>query len=131
MSQTTITLDGEGVQTLQDFDLEISVYAKINISPQAARRQVTGWVVSEVGNMLMGGKPRLVVSQPTVWRIPILIGSSDQGILGEVATIDVDAATGQLLLSANSAQEVLIHAQAFIGPPSPAIGKVECTTLYS
>jgi hypothetical protein len=121
MSQTTITLDGEGVQTLQDFDLEISVYAKINISPQAARRQVTGWVASEVGNMLMGGKPRLIVSQPTVWRVPILIGSSDQGVLGEVATIDVDAATGQLLLSANSAQEVLIHAQSFIGPPSPAI----------
>ena len=41
MSQTTITLDGEGVQTLQDFDLEISVYAKINISPQAAGRKVT------------------------------------------------------------------------------------------
>jgi hypothetical protein len=41
MSQTTITLDGEGIQTLQDFDLEISVYAKINISPQAAGRKVT------------------------------------------------------------------------------------------
>jgi hypothetical protein len=118
MSQTTITLDGEGVQTLQDFDLEISVYAKINISPQAAQRQVTGWVVSEVGNMLMGGKPRLVVSQPTVWRVPILISSSDQGFLGEVATIDVDAATGQLLLTADTIEEVLAHAQAFISPTS-------------
>jgi hypothetical protein len=118
MSQTTITLDGEGIQTLQDFDLEISVYAKINISPQAAQRQVTGWVVSEVGNMLMGGKPRLVVSQPTVWRVPILISSSDQGFLGEVATIDVDAATGQLLLTADTIEEVLAHAQAFISPTS-------------
>jgi hypothetical protein len=118
MSQTTITLDGEGVQTLQDFDLEISVYAKINISPMAAQRQVTGWVVSEVGNMLMGGKPRLVVSQPTVWRVPILISSSDQGFLGEVATIDVDAATGQLLLTADTIEEVLAHAQAFISPTS-------------
>jgi hypothetical protein len=41
MSQTTITLDCEGLQTLQDFDLEISVYAKINISSQAAGRKVT------------------------------------------------------------------------------------------
>ena len=121
MSQTTITLDGEGVQTLQDFDLEISVYAKINISPQAARRQVTGWVVSEVGNMLMGGKPRLVLSQSTIWRVPIIIGSTEQGFLGEITTIDVDAVTGQLLLTANSAQEVLAHAQAFISSASPAI----------
>ena len=121
MSQTTITLDGAGVQTLQDFDLEISVYAKINISPQAAQRQVTGWVVSEVGNMLMGGKPRLIVSQPTVWRVPIILSSSDQGFLGEIATVDVDAATGQLLLTINSAQEVLAHAQAFISPTSTTI----------
>ena len=121
MSHTTITLDGEGIQALQDFDLEISVYAKINISPQAARRQVTGWVVSEVGNMLMGGKPRLVVSQPTVWRVPIILSSSDEGVLGEVATIDVDAATGKLLLTINSAQEILAHAQAFISSTSPAI----------
>ena len=121
MSQTTITLDGAGVQALQDFDLEISVYAKINISPQAAQRQVTGWVVSEVSNMLMGGKPRLIVSQPTVWRVPIILSSSDQGFLGEIATVDVDAATGQLLLTINSAQEILAHAQAFISPTSTTI----------
>ena len=96
MYQTTITLDGEGVQTLHDFDLEISVYAKINVSPQAAQRKVTGWVVSEVGNMLIGGKPRLIVSQPTVWRVPIILSSSDQGFLGEIAHVDVDAATGQI-----------------------------------
>ena len=107
MSQTTITLDGEGIQTLEDFDLEISVYAKINISPQAARHRVTGWVASEVGNMLMGGKPRLIVSQPTVWRVPIIISSSDQGFLGEVAYIDVDAAKGQLDLANNTSEKIL------------------------
>lgn len=119
MTQTVITLEGNGLKTLQNFDLEIFVQATINISPQEAQRQVTGWVVSEVGNMLMGGKPRLVVSQPTVWRVPIVLGSSERGLLGEAASIDVDAETGELLLTETSEQDVLAYAQALIRTASP------------
>lgn len=118
MTQTVIKLEGDGLKTLQKFDLEISVHATINISPQEAQRQVTGWVVSEVGNMLMGGKPRLIVSQPTVWRVPIVLSSSERGLLGEVASLDVDAETGKLLLTETSEQDILAYAQAFIRPAS-------------
>jgi hypothetical protein len=37
--------------------------AAVDIDPQTAQRHVTRWVVSEVGNMLMGGVPQLVVSE--------------------------------------------------------------------
>ena len=36
-------------------------------------------------------------------------------------SVDADATTGQLLLTADRAQEILAHAQAFISPASPAI----------
>lgn len=119
MTQTVIRLEGDGLKTLQNFDLEISVHVTINIAPQEAQRLVTGWVVSEVGNMLIGGRPRLIVSQPTVWRVPIVLGSSERGLLGEVASLDVDVETGELLITETSEQEILAYAQALIRPASP------------
>jgi hypothetical protein len=77
------------------------------IDPHMAQRHVTRWVVSEVGNMLMGGAPQLVVSEQTVWRVPVMLGSSQRGILGEVGTVDVDAQTGELLLSDELAEQIL------------------------
>jgi hypothetical protein len=62
--------------------------------------------------MLMGERPQLVVGKRTVWRVPIVLGSSTVGILGEVGTIDVDAETGEILLTETVAKEILHNAQA-------------------
>lgn len=59
----------------------------------------TAWLVSEVGNMLMAGDPRLVIAQTTVWRLPVLLTSSEKGIVGEVGFVDVDAASGEPMTS--------------------------------
>lgn len=111
MEHTTITLTGDGLQELQALDIQINVAATINVSPQAARRRVTGWVASEVGNMLMGERPQLVVGKLTVWRVPIVLGSSTLGVLGEVGTVDVDAETGEILLAETLSQEILQNAK--------------------
>ncbi len=120
MGNTTITLTGKGLQTLQQLDIQISVSATVEIDPQTAQRHVTRWVASEVGNLLMGGTPQLVISQRAVWRVPVVLGSSQKGILGEVGVVDVDATTGELLLSAEVAEELLRNARALAGtPPLP------------
>lgn len=118
MGNTTITLTGKGLQALQELDIQISVSATVEIDPQTAQRHVTRWVASEVGNLLMGGTPQLVISQRAVWRVPIVLGSSQKGFLGEVGVVDVDATTGELLLSAELVEELLRNAQALAGTPS-------------
>ena len=92
--------------------------ATVDIDPQTAQRPVTRWVASEVGNMLIGGVPQLVISEQTVWRVPVMLGSSQRGILGEVGTVDVDAQTGELLLSHTVTEQILQSAQALVGAPS-------------
>jgi hypothetical protein len=84
------------------------------IDPQTAQRLVTRWVVNEIGNMLMGGTPYLIVDEQTVWRIPVMLGSSQKGILGQVGTVDVGAETGELRLSDELAQEILQAAQQLV-----------------
>lgn len=118
MNNTTITLTGKGLRHLQELDIQIMVSATVDIEPQTAQRHVTRWVVSEVGNMLMGGAPQLVVSKQTVWRVPVMLGSSQRGILGEVGTVDVDAQTGELLLSDELAEQILQNARTLAGSPS-------------
>ncbi|MBI5082236.1 MAG: hypothetical protein HZB17_13185, partial [Chloroflexi bacterium] len=79
MTQTTISLTGGGVRDAHTLNIVISIDATINIDSQTARRRVTAWVVSEVGNMLVGGEPTLVFGKQTVWRVPIILTSSKVG----------------------------------------------------
>lgn len=48
-AQTTITLQGKGIEALPAGSLEISVLATIDVDPQSARRRATAWLVSAVG----------------------------------------------------------------------------------
>ena len=111
MTHTKITLTGSGIQQSQNLDISISVVTAVDVDAQTARRQVTAWVASEIGNMLMGGTPQLVISQKTVWRVPILLTSSEDGLLGNVGAIDVDAETGQLLTGKQIRKQILQNVQ--------------------
>jgi hypothetical protein len=39
--------------------------------------------------------------------VPVVLGSSTLGVLGEVGTVDVDAETGEILLTETLSQEIL------------------------
>jgi len=38
----------------------------INVDARTARRRAIAWLVSEVGNMLVGGAPQLVIGRQSV-----------------------------------------------------------------
>jgi hypothetical protein len=59
----------------------------------------------------MGERPQLVVGKRTVWRVPDVLGSSTLGVLGEVGTVDVDAETGEILLTDTLSQKILQNAK--------------------
>lgn len=98
MTKTAITLQGKGVEQMDGIDIQISIQATVNVNAQTAQRRVTKWLVSEVGNMLVGGTPQLVISRETVWRVPVILTSSQVGEVDEVGSVDVNAESGDLLL---------------------------------
>jgi hypothetical protein len=116
MSNTTITLTGEGVKDLNQLNVHISVEATVNVDAKSARRRVTAWLASEVGNMLIAGEPRLVISENTVWRLPALLTSSERGIIGEVGCVDVDAVTGELIASNELRTQIVNNVNGLIRP---------------
>jgi len=81
------------------------------VEARAARRAVSAWLVSEVGNLLMGGEPVYVPGDRPVWRVPVLVSRGRQGC---ATHIHVDAYTGDLLITAETPEKVLRDVQTFI-----------------
>ncbi len=71
-----IVLDGPGLTEGRQLDVTIAVHATIAVNTNTARHKVTGWPVSEVGNLMVGGDPALVIADRVVWRAPVLLTSS-------------------------------------------------------
>ncbi|MGB0387091.1 MAG: hypothetical protein ACPGWR_19925 [Ardenticatenaceae bacterium] len=99
-----------------------SVTMTVNIDPNTARRRVTGWLISYVGNMIMGGTAQLVIINRALWRVPALLMSSKIGTVGQVGFVDVDAVTGELLVDDHLIEEILNNAQNLVHPTYPSIG---------
>jgi len=120
MENVTITLSGEGLQDTQELNIQVSISTTVNLDPKTARRQVTAWLVSEVGNMLIGGPPQLVISHKTVWRVPVMLTSSEVGPVGEVSAVEVDAESGELLVSDQLKAQILDNVKRLTRPtPAP------------
>jgi hypothetical protein len=119
MSNVTITLTGEGLQDTENLNIEVSVEATINIGAKTARRQATTWLVSEVGNMLVGGPPQLVIGQRTVWRVPVMLTSSRVGTVGQVGIVEIDTESGQPLVNDELREKILDNVKQ-LTRPTPA-----------
>ena len=122
MGYPTITLTGEGVQDTRELDIHISVVATVNVDARTARRHVTAWLASEVGNMLIGGTPQLVISKQTVWRVPAILTSSNVGTVGQVGTIDVDAESGETIISEELREQILDNVRHLASPAPTPVG---------
>jgi hypothetical protein len=121
MEQATITLTDNWLRNLEGFKNSLSAVTRIQVEARTAQRRVTGWVVDNVGNMLRGDTPQLILLENrTFWRVPILLGSTHKGMLGKVGEIDVNAETGELSLTAHLRDEILTHAQALARSASDA-----------
>ena len=122
MTTTTITLNGKAAQEIREMDIQLSVTLTVNIDPNTARRRATGWLISEVGNMLKAGTGQLVITNQTLWRMPVLLTSSKIGTVGQVGTVDVDAVTGKLLVNDELIEQILNNVKHLVSPIYPSIG---------
>jgi hypothetical protein len=95
-----------------DVKIEVSVSARINATDVAAQRKVTRLLLDLVGTQLYGEKPSLVAGQRLVWRVPVWLGLPTTGPAGQVAALDVDTQTGEVLYTQQILQEIAERANA-------------------
>ena len=110
-ASASITLAGPGLPLSKRLDITVTVSATIEVDAVTAQRKATVWLVSDVGNLLIGDTPALVIGQRTVWRVPALLTSPTRGIIGQVGAVDVDAVTGEVLTDPQLTQDLLTHAR--------------------
>lgn len=87
-------------------EIDIHLSTQIQVTATMAQRRVSRLVISEIGNLLYGGKPSLIVGEHIRWRVPVILAYPDTGPIGETGTLDVDVETGIVLTSPERLQEI-------------------------
>ena len=102
--------------------IEFSLTAQVNVTDVMAQRKVSKLLLDEVGNLLYGERPSLVVERRLLWRVPVWLGSPTHGPVGQVGTLDVDAQTGEILFTQNMLDDIAEHGNALAQRATPATG---------
>ena len=99
-------------------DIQLHVSAQVNITPFVARQKVNLLMLDQVGNLLHGGEPELLVSEKLYWRVPVLLSTPHRGLVGQVGAIRVDAQTGELLADDKLLKDIADHAHQLLAGTS-------------
>ena len=77
---------------------EVYVVVPTIITERIAKRKANGWLVREVGNLLMANHGTLVQTESDwVWRFAIFITSPSHEPEGPIGALDINASTGVLV----------------------------------
>jgi len=85
---------------------------RVTISAAAARRKVSRFVLDEISYLMGGEQPTLTLTDRLYWRVPVVLTHPEQGTVGTVGFIDVDAETGDLITTPTLVEELRHHARA-------------------
>jgi len=100
--------------------VDVRVQAELNVSAFVARQKVTGYVLDHVSDHMGGAEPSLVIDgERFLWRVPVCLSVLPHGRLGQVGTVDVDAHTGQLLVTKGLVEEMQRAALSLIERAAP------------
>lgn len=95
-------------------DIEIKLSANIQVTSEAARRQVSVFVGNHIADLLHGDTPDLVLRESGVfWRVPVVLSSRSMGRIGPVGQIDVNVETGDLNITEQTIPEIEDRAHRF------------------
>jgi hypothetical protein len=85
------------------------------LDEQLARRRATRWLVEYVGNMLVADEGHLLESNGRiVWRFGAFITGRGHQPRGPIGYTDVDAHSGEVLVTEQQADEMIAHGEAFV-----------------
>lgn len=105
--QEDITLSAD------DLHLDLHLSLQLGITAKQAKRKLSRFLLDEVSLFIGPEEPMLVVAEgPLVfWRFPLQLAMAKCGRLGQVGSIDVDAQSGELLLTNEQLMEIKHNAR--------------------
>lgn len=109
MGTASISLGGIAITQPQKLNLTIEIDATVSISAADAQRNVNGWLLDNVGHLAMADDPRLLLGTRTAWRVPVLLTSPRRAPRGPIGYIEVDAESGQLLVTPDTAETLIAN----------------------
>ena len=78
--------------------IQVDFTGEIKVNANAARRKASVYLLTNITHLSYAGpKPELVLGERLVWRFPAMLALPAYGEIGPIGTIDVDAATGDIL----------------------------------
>ena len=99
-------------------DIQLHISAQVNITPFIARQKVNLLMLDQVGSLLHGGEPELLVSGRLYWRVPVMLSTPSRGLVGQVGTVRVDAQTGEVLADDEMLKDIAEHARRLLASSS-------------
>jgi hypothetical protein len=95
-------------------DIQLRVSAQVNITPFVARQKINVLMLDQVGNLLHGGEPELLIADKLYWRVPVLLSTPRRGLVGQVGLIQVDAQTGEVQAGDQLLKDIADHARQLL-----------------
>ena len=106
-----VLLQDVNLQERQTVHLQI-IPPRICMTAAMARRKVNRFVLDEISYLMGGGQPALIETERLVWRVPVVLTYPTHGAVGQAGFIDVNAESGDLLLSLETVEEIKRNARA-------------------
>jgi len=100
-------------------DITIRVQARLNISSLVAQQRVNVLLIESLGDRLGAGEPELVVGERLHWRVPVRLHWLGHEPMGPVGQVEVDAETGEVLVSPRALEELRRNAERFAASATP------------
>lgn len=74
---------------------------EVTISAKEAEKICCVWLMDNINMAFLGDTPEFVINEggTAVWRVPVLRCATHVGVVGQVGHADVDAKTGDMLVS--------------------------------
>ena len=92
--------------------LEVKRTFSINLSAEEAKKKVNRWLFMDVSMMLAAGEPTLAISRhAVVWRVPAMLYSTQQGLIGEVGRVDVNVQTDEMYNTPECQEKIEVEAE--------------------
>lgn len=100
---------------LSEDELQVDLHLSLTlgITAKQAKRKLSRFLMDEVSLFIGPEEPMLVVagSSTAFWRFPLQLSMAKCGRLGQVGSIDVDAQSGELLLTNEQLMEIKLNAR--------------------
>ena len=97
-----VTLEKNKMPRFRKMKVRFQFEGEINISPYVAQQKVNQYLIMNLPNLIMADEPDFELRYDGgFWRVPVVLTNPEDGIVGKVGEILVDASTG-IIIKQNS-----------------------------